>query len=74
MSKMKAERFRVMAAECKRQAALADGEEEFREIQVKLARSYLALAETEDWLDGRAVNEEMRLTPTVETNPHFEAA
>ena len=73
MSKMKAERFRVMAAECERQAALSDGEEEFREIQVKLARSYLALAENEDWLDGRAADE-MPLVPATETSRQVEAA
>jgi hypothetical protein len=75
MSKVKAERFRVMAAECERQAALADGEEEFREIQEKLARSYHALAENEDWLDGRAVNiEGVSLAPAGEANRQFEAA
>jgi hypothetical protein len=53
MSKTKAERFRIMAAECERQAELATEEKEFREIQRRLAGSYHALAETEDWLDGR---------------------
>jgi hypothetical protein len=56
MSKVKADRFRIMAAECERQAELAHGEEEFREIQQKLSRSYLALAEREDWLDSMSAN------------------
>lgn len=56
MSKMKAERFRIMAAECERQAELATGEADFREMQEKLANSFHALAETEDWLDGRSEN------------------
>ena len=74
MSKTKAERYRLMAAECKRQAALADGEEEFREIQVKLARSYQALAENEDWLDGRATVEELTLAPSLSVSRQVEAA
>lgn len=53
MSKSKAERFRIMAAECQRQAELAIEEVEFREMQNRLANSFYALAETEDWLDGR---------------------
>ena len=53
MSKTKAERFRIMAAECERQAELATEEAEFREIQMRLASSFHALAENEDWLDGR---------------------
>jgi hypothetical protein len=53
MSKSKAERFRIMAAECERQAELATEEAEFREIQMRLASSFHALAENEDWLDGR---------------------
>lgn len=54
MSKSKAERFRMMAAECERQAELAAAEEvEFREMQKHLANSFHALAETEDWLEGR---------------------
>lgn len=53
MSKTKAERFRIMAAECERQAELATEEVEFREIQMRLASSFHALAENEDWLDGR---------------------
>ena len=52
MSQIKAERFRVLAAECERQAELATEEPQFRELQEKLARSYAALADTEDWLDG----------------------
>ena len=54
MSKTKAERFRIMAAECERQAELATEEAEFREMQMRLANSFHALAENEDWLDGRA--------------------
>lgn len=53
MSKTKAERFRIMAAECERQAELATEEVEFREMQMQLASSFHALAENEDWLDGR---------------------
>ena len=54
MSRSNAERFRAMAAECERQAALASEEPEFRELQERLGRAYAALAESEDWLDGRA--------------------
>lgn len=55
MSKTKAERFRLMAAECERQAELAEADEiEFREMQERLANSFHALAETEDWLNGRS--------------------
>jgi hypothetical protein len=57
MSRSKAERFRTMSAECERQAELASEEPEFRELQKRLARSYAALAESEDWLDGRADTE-----------------
>lgn len=56
MSKTKAERFRIMAAECERQAELATGEADFREMQEKLANSFHALAETEDWLNGQSEN------------------
>lgn len=52
MCQIKAEQFRRLAGECERQAELAAGEPMFREMQVRLARSYLTLAETEDWLDG----------------------
>jgi len=54
MSRSKAERFRAMAAECERQAELASEEPEFRALQKRLAHAYAALAESEDWLDGRA--------------------
>lgn len=55
MSKSKAERFRIMAAECERQAQLAVPEEaEFRDLQRRLAHSFQALAENEDWLNGGA--------------------
>jgi hypothetical protein len=57
MSRSKAERFRAMAAECERQAQLASEEPEFRELQKRLSRAYAALAESEDWLDGRADTE-----------------
>jgi hypothetical protein len=52
MCQIKAEQFRRLANECERQAELAAGEPLFREMQRRLARSYSALAETEDWLDG----------------------
>jgi len=64
MSRSKAERFRAMAAECERQAELASEEPEFRALQMRLARAYLALAESEDWLDGRA-DTEAYLVPTL---------
>jgi hypothetical protein len=57
MSRSKAERFRAMSAECERQAELASQEPEFRELQTRLAGAYAALAESEDWLDGRAGTE-----------------
>ena len=57
MSRSKAERFRTIAAECERQAQLASEEPEFRDLQNKLALAYAALAESEDWLDGRADTE-----------------
>jgi hypothetical protein len=57
MSRSKAERFRAMAAECARQAELASEEPEFRDLQKRLGRAYAALAESEDWLDGRADTE-----------------
>ena len=53
MSRSKATNYRALAEECRRQAALAHEEPHFREMQVRLANSYLALAESEDWLDGR---------------------
>lgn len=48
----KARSYRALAVECERQAALAFAEPQFRAMQRKLARSYAALAEAEDWLDG----------------------
>jgi hypothetical protein len=58
MSKTRAERFRIMAAECERQAELAASDEvDFREMQKRLASSFHALAETEDWLNGRSGSE-----------------
>jgi hypothetical protein len=48
----KARSYRALAAECERQAALAFEEPQFRAMQTKLSRSYMALAEAEDWLDG----------------------
>jgi hypothetical protein len=71
MSKTKAERFRIMAAECERQAELAAGEADFREMQENLANSFHALAETEDWLDGRS---ESPVKVAVDTENNFEAA
>ena len=53
MSRSKARNYRALAEECRRQAALAHEEPHFREMQVRLANSYSALAESEDWLDGR---------------------
>lgn len=52
MCQIKAEQFRRLAAECERQAELASTEPYFRTVQSRLAKSYHALAETEDWLDG----------------------
>lgn len=52
MCQIKAEQYRRLAHECERQAELAAGEPVFREMQTRLARSYHALAEAEDWLDG----------------------
>ena len=70
MSKTKAERFRIMAAECERQAELAGGEEaEFREMQKRLANSFRALAETEDWLNGRSSS-----APRTISQEEYEAA
>jgi hypothetical protein len=57
MSRSKARNYRALAEECRRQAALATEEPLFREMQMRLARSYLALAESEDWLDGRMAAE-----------------
>jgi hypothetical protein len=48
----KARSYRALAAECERQAALAFEEPQFRAMQRKLARSYAALAESEEWLEG----------------------
>ena len=48
----KARSYRALAAECERQAALAFEEPQFRAMQLKLARSYAALAESEEWLNG----------------------
>lgn len=58
----KARNYRALAAECQRQAELAFAEPHFREMQTRLARSYRALAETEDWLDGRIAQERARET------------
>jgi len=52
MPKSKAEHFRRLAVECERQAALATEEPHFRELQNKRAKSYAALADNEDWLNG----------------------
>ena len=67
MSRSKAERFRAMAAECERQAELASEEPEFRALQKRLARAYAALAESEDWLDGRA-DTDAYLAPGLSTD------
>ncbi len=58
MCQIKAEQFRRLATECERQAELADGEPMFREMQSHLAKSYSALAEAEDWLDGLTTDRE----------------
>lgn len=71
MSKIRAERFRIMAIECERQAELATEEAEFCEMQKRLARSYHSLADTEDWLDGRPDAGE---SPRAEQGSTFEAA
>ena len=52
MSRTKARNYRALSLECKRQAELAFAEPRFREMQLRLAKSYAALAEAEDWLDG----------------------
>lgn len=51
-SRSKARNYRALAAECERQAELAFEEPVFRDMQRRLARSYAALADAEDWLDG----------------------
>lgn len=48
----KARNYRALAAECARQAQLAFEEPHFREMQERLAKSYAALAEAEEWLAG----------------------
>jgi hypothetical protein len=53
ISRSKARNYRALAAECERQAELAIEEPHFREMQLRLAKSYAALAETEEWLEGR---------------------
>jgi hypothetical protein len=47
-----ARNYRALAAECERQAELAVEEPLFRALQERLAKSYAALADAEDWLDG----------------------
>ncbi len=63
MSKSKARNYRALAEECRRQAALATEEPRFREMQIRLAHSYNALAESEDWLEGRVAVEPNIATP-----------
>jgi hypothetical protein len=53
-----ARNYRALAAECERQAELAFEEPLFRELQMRLAKSYSALAETEEWLEGRFAPEQ----------------
>jgi hypothetical protein len=53
ISRSKARNYRALAAECERQAELAIKEPHFREMQLRLAKSYAALAETEEWLEGQ---------------------
>jgi hypothetical protein len=69
MSGMKARNYRALAEECRRQAELANEEPLFREMQLRLARSYNALADSEDWLDGRVV-----AAPNVASRDSAEAA
>jgi hypothetical protein len=57
-SRSKARNYRALAAECERQAELAIEEPHFREMQKRLAKSYAALAETEEWLEGRLLRDE----------------
>jgi hypothetical protein len=59
----KARNYRALAVECERQAVLAFEEPQFRAMQRRLARSYLALAESEDWLDGIVKPEQNGRTP-----------
>ena len=66
MCQIKAEQFRRLAVECERQAELAAGEPLFREMQARLAKSYSALAEAEDWLDGLLANSAAAATRTPE--------
>jgi hypothetical protein len=54
MSRSKARNYRALAAECERQSELAVAEPQFREMQATLARAYVALAESEEWLEGAA--------------------
>ena len=72
MSRSKAERFRAMAAECERQAQLGSEEPDFRELQKRLAGAYTALAESEDWLDGRAETDAY-LAPGMPAEEHAAA-
>jgi hypothetical protein len=57
-SRSKARNYRALAAECERQAELAIEEPHFRDMQKRLAKSYAALAETEEWLEGRLLRDE----------------
>jgi hypothetical protein len=59
----KARSYRALAAECERQAALAFEEPQFRAMQRRLARSYAALAESEDWLEGIVTPEQPVQSP-----------
>jgi hypothetical protein len=66
MSRSKARNYRALSLECKRQAELAFEEPRFREMQLRLAKSYAALAATEDWLDGA----EFPLSPVERAPAH----
>jgi hypothetical protein len=57
MSRSKARNYRALALESERQAELAFAEPHFREMQKRLAKSYAALADAEDWLDGIATGQ-----------------
>lgn len=65
MSRARARNYRALALECERQAALAFEEPHFREMQTRLAKSYAALADAEDWLDGVAANESYAMPVTA---------
>jgi len=50
----KAEEFRALAAEHTKLAEVCPSDE-VREIRIRLAASFLALADNEDWLNGASM-------------------